>query len=74
MSETQITIDGQTVFMIIAAVVFVVIVLRYGRAIVRVLSALGGLLFLALALVIAALVTGIWTPDVSLLEILAVLR
>jgi hypothetical protein len=62
---SQITIDAQAVFVIIAAAVLVVILLRYGRAIVRLLSALGGLLFLALVAVGVALALGVWTPDTS---------
>ena len=50
-----------------------ILVLRYAKAIIRTLMALGGIMFLAIAAVILALAMGWWTP--SLMGILkAVMR
>ena len=40
-----------------------ILVLRYARAIIRTLMALGGIMFLAIAAVILALAMGWWTPS-----------
>ena len=56
------------VIRVLVVAVALILVLRYARAIIRTLMALGGIMFLAIAAVILALAMGWWTP--SLLGIL----